>query len=54
MLDVVAVHRSLVAVASCSSAWALGRSGFWSCSTKAQQLWHMGLVALKACGISLD
>ena len=41
--SLVAVHRFLIVVASCQ-AWAPGHSGFSSCSTGVQWLWHIGLV----------
>ena len=38
--------RASHSVASRCRAWALGCVGFRSCSTQAQELWHMGLFAL--------
>ena len=41
---------------SCCAAWALGHNGLqklwlWSSRAQAAQLWCMGLVALRVCGI---
>ena len=44
--SLVAVCRFLTVVASCQ-AWAPGHSGFSSCSTGVQWLWHTGLVVLQ-------
>ena len=52
--SLVAVFRLLLAVASlCRGAWALGHSGFSSCSTWVQQLWLPGSTVhrLSSCGV---